>query len=74
MTGGRDERTLGRAEARAFYDAFGSRQDRQAFYEDVALEGIATVELVSGTCWATAARFPGIADPERQDACSLGSS
>ncbi len=32
------ERTLGRAEARAFYDSFGPRQDRQAFYEDAALE------------------------------------
>lgn len=36
MTG--RERTLGRDEARAFYDGFGPRQDRQAFYEDAALE------------------------------------
>ncbi|MFQ5349449.1 MAG: class I SAM-dependent methyltransferase [Thermoanaerobaculia bacterium] len=34
------ERTLGREQARAFYDGFGRRQDRQAFYEDVALQGI----------------------------------
>ena len=32
------DRTLGRAEARAFYDNFGPRQDRQAFYEDAALD------------------------------------
>lgn len=30
--------TLSHAEARRFYDRFGSRQDRQAFYEDPALE------------------------------------
>ena len=36
MPGG--DRTLDRAEARAFYDRFGPRQDRQAFYEDAALE------------------------------------
>lgn len=29
--------TLSHAEARRFYDRFGSRQDRQAFYEDPAL-------------------------------------
>ena len=38
----RKERTLGREQARAFYDKFGPRQDRQAFYEDAALEGILT--------------------------------
>lgn len=53
------ERTLSRAEARAFYDRFGPRQDRQAFYEDVALERLvagggfaearAVVELGCGT-------------------------
>lgn len=30
-------RTLSRPEARAFYDAFGAKQDRQAFYEDPAI-------------------------------------
>ena len=30
------ERTLSLDEARAFYDAFGARQDGQAFYEDAA--------------------------------------
>ncbi|MFQ5351241.1 MAG: class I SAM-dependent methyltransferase, partial [Thermoanaerobaculia bacterium] len=40
MASGRSERTLGRAEARTFYDRFGPRQDRQAFYEDAALEGL----------------------------------
>jgi len=30
------ERTLSRAEARAFYDRLGARQDSQAFYEDAA--------------------------------------
>ncbi len=30
-------RTLSRSEARAFYDAFGAKQDRQAFYEDPAI-------------------------------------
>lgn len=38
MASRRSERTLGRAEARAFYDSFGPRQDRQAFYEDAALD------------------------------------
>ena len=38
MAGARSERTLGREEARAFYDNFGPRQDRQAFYEDAALD------------------------------------
>lgn len=32
------ERTLTRAEARAFYDRFGARQDSQGFYEDSALD------------------------------------
>lgn len=40
MVGERKARTLGRAEARAFYDRFGPRQDRQAFYEDAALQGL----------------------------------
>jgi len=30
--------TLSHDEARAFYDRFGSRQDRQGFYEDVAID------------------------------------
>ncbi len=34
------DRTLERAEARAFYDNLGPRQDRQAFYEDTALEAL----------------------------------
>src|SRR5262245_12531739 len=34
----RPERTLTRAEARAFYDRFGARQDSQGFYEDAALD------------------------------------
>lgn len=38
MAGPPRERTLGRQEARAFYDGFGPRQDRQAFYEDAALD------------------------------------
>jgi len=33
-------RTLSRAEARAFYDKFGSRQDQQAFYEDAAVNAM----------------------------------
>ena len=33
-------RTLSREEARAFYDRFGSRQDRQGFYEDVAIDAL----------------------------------
>ncbi len=53
------ERTLSRAEARAFYDRFGAGQDRQGWYEDAALDrlvahaGFATaravVELGCGT-------------------------
>jgi hypothetical protein len=35
------ERTLTRAEARSFYDKFGSKQDEQAFYEDAALSAMA---------------------------------
>lgn len=35
-------RTLSHAEARAFYDRFGSRQDRQAFYEDRAVADLLT--------------------------------
>lgn len=30
--------TIGRDEARRFYDRFGARQDRQGFYEDAALD------------------------------------
>ena len=33
-----NERTLSNAEARAFYDRFGARQDGQAFYEDKATD------------------------------------
>ena len=36
----RRERTLTVGEARAFYDGFGARQDRQGFYEDVALDAL----------------------------------
>jgi hypothetical protein len=45
MTGGdvRDA-PLTHAEARTFYDRFGSRQDWQAFYEDAAVERL----LVAG--------------------------
>jgi len=35
------ERTLTLDEARAFYDAFGARQDGQAFYEDAATHALA---------------------------------
>ena len=34
------ERTFTVEEARAFYGGFGARQDRQGFYEDVALEAL----------------------------------
>ena len=34
-------RMLTREEARAFYDRFGARQDRQGWYEDAALEALA---------------------------------
>lgn len=52
-------RTLSRAAAKAFYDRFGERQDRQGFYEDPALDDLvahaafddaqAVVELGCGT-------------------------
>ncbi len=44
----RGERTLSRAEARAFYDGFGSRQDGQAFYEDAALGRLVAHAAFSG--------------------------
>lgn len=36
----RHERTLSRAEARAFYDRFGAKQDWQRFYEDPAVRAM----------------------------------
>ncbi len=49
----RHARTLSHAEARAFYDRFGPRQDRQAFYEDAALERlVAAAEFASA--WSVA--------------------
>ena len=42
------ERTLTLDEARAFYDAFGARQDGQAFYEDPATHALAAQLELAG--------------------------
>jgi ubiquinone/menaquinone biosynthesis C-methylase UbiE len=39
-TGGRIVRALAHEEAKAFYDKFGNKQDRQAFYEEAALRAM----------------------------------
>ena len=38
MTQGDQARTLSHSEARSFYDGFGAKQDRQSFYEQVAID------------------------------------
>ena len=45
----RRDRTLDLEQARAFYDRFGARQDRQAFYEDAFERARGVPEFGCGT-------------------------